>query len=76
MSIDIKIIPDYEADNRKLRKQNEHLLAALIDIQNEIDRGDVRMIDLQQRTVGIKGLRGILNSDKLLSGDLKPGLVR
>ena len=69
----ITVCIDQEDRVARLEKENEFLLAALMEIEEGIDHC---MIDLQLVSVGIKGLRNILGTDKLFDGALKPGLVR
>jgi hypothetical protein len=60
-----------EQSKEQLQRDNEFMLALLVDIERAIDHGD-----RQQIAVAIKRLRDLLGTKKLLDGALKPGLER
>jgi hypothetical protein len=63
--------PDYGDEITRLKIENEHLLQLIVDIERAIDHGDQ-----QQIAVGIKRLRCLLGTKKILDPTIKPGLVR
>jgi len=74
--MDIKQVIDNfdkrEDKQKRLEKENEFMLHLLVDIEEVIDHGG----DLQQVSVGIKRLRGLLGSEAIMKSGIKPGLVR
>jgi hypothetical protein len=62
----------------RLEKEHAFMLQMLVDIEERIDHCKVESnnIDLQQISVGIKRLRGLIGSEHFLQGNYKPGLER
>lgn len=64
---------------KRLKRENEFLLTALVEIEETLDHyigQDDLLAELQQISVGIKGLRNLIGTAKIMDLTIKSGLVR
>jgi hypothetical protein len=61
-----------ESRVKQLERENEFLLRAIVEVERAIDHGG----DLQQISCGIKQLRGMIGTPKIMDSGIKPGLVK